>query len=203
VAQQANDVGTRPIDDHLPEREPVPEADPGRELLARVARGDRDALARLYDRYQAPLFYYLVRLAGDPAQAEEILQDTLVAVWKSAASFEGRSSVQTWLVGIARRQAHNTLRRRSLPRADVAELEVLPAADPAPEDVALASATRAELVNAMARLAPAHREVLILAFVNGLSYLEMARVVGVPEGTIKSRLSNAKRALRTLLEGPR
>jgi len=87
-----------------------------------------------------------------------------------------------------------------LPRADVAELEVLPAADPEPEDVALARARREELAAAMARLTPAHREVLVLTFVHGLSYPEMARLVGVPEGTIKSRLSNAKRALRALLE---
>lgn len=198
MAQQAIAMG-----DHPTGQDASPGDDPGRDLIARVGRGDRDALAALYDRYQAPLFYYLARLAGDRSQAEEILQDTLVAVWKSAASFEGRSTAQTWLLGIARRQAHNALRRRTLPRADVAELEFLAAPDPVPEDAALASATRTELVAAMARLASAHREVLVLAFVNGLSYAEMARVVGVPEGTIKSRLSNAKRALRALLEeGP-
>jgi RNA polymerase sigma factor (sigma-70 family) len=172
----------------------------GRALIRRIAAGDRDALAALCARYQTAVFYYLVRLLGDRALAEEVFQDTLVAVWRSAGTFEGRSSVQTWLVGIARRQAHNSTRRRVLPRADVAELEVLPAADPEPEDVALAGARREELAAAMARLTPAHREVLVLTFVHGLSYPEMARLVGVPEGTIKSRLSNAKRALRALLE---
>jgi RNA polymerase sigma factor (sigma-70 family) len=172
----------------------------GRALIRRIAAGDRDALAALCARYQTAVFYYLVRLLGDRALAEEVFQDTLVAVWRSAGTFEGRSSVQTWLVGIARRQAYNSTRRRVLPRADVAELEVLPAADPEPEDVALAGARREELAAAMARLTPAHREVLVLTFVHGLSYPEMARLVGVPEGTIKSRLSNAKRALRALLE---
>jgi len=81
-----------------------------------------------------------------------------------------------------------------------AQLELLPAPDPEPENAALAGAARDELAAAMARLAPAHHEVLILTFAHGLSYQEMARVVGVPEGTIKSRLSNAKRALRALLE---
>jgi RNA polymerase sigma-70 factor (ECF subfamily) len=172
----------------------------GRALIRRIAAGDRDALAALCARYQTAVFYYLVRLLGDRALAEEVFQDTLVAVWRSAATFEGRSSVQTWLVGIARRQAHNSTRRRVLPRADVAELEVLPSADPEPEDVALAGARREELAAAMARLTHAHREVLVLTFVHGLSYPEMARLVEVPEGTIKSRLSNAKRALRALLE---
>jgi len=175
-------------------------ADPDRQLLDRIARGDRTALAELYTRYQAPLFRYLVQLIGDHGLAEEVLQDTLVAVWRSAAGFEGRSTVQTWLIGIARRQAHNTLRRRSLPLADESELDVVSASEPEPESAALASAEREELAAAIRCLAPVHREVLVLAFVNGLSYREMATTLGVPEGTIKSRLNNAKRALRTLLE---
>jgi len=176
------------------------ETDPERALLVRIARGDRNALAELYAHYQAPLFRYLVQLTGDYGLAEEVLQDTLIAVWRSAASFEGRSSIRTWLIGIARRQAHNNLRRRALPLADEAELEVVPASGPEPEDAALASAEREELATAVKCLAPVHREVLMLAFVNGLSYREMAMVLGVPEGTIKSRLNNAKRALRILLE---
>lgn len=187
--QRARDLEARARDDAV-----------DRELIARIAIGDRDALTRLYQRHGASLFGYLTRLADDRAVAEEILQDTLVAVWNGAGSFEGRSSAVTWLVGIARRQAHNTLRRRTLPRADVAELEVLPAPDPEPEDAAIAKADREEIAAAMARLAPVHREALVLSFVHGLSYNEMARSVGVPEGTIKSRLSNAKRALRALLD---
>lgn len=171
-----------------------------RDLIDHVAAGDRDALATLYQRYGTALYAYLVRLVGDRSLAEEILQDTLVAVWKSARTFEGRSSLQTWLIGIARRQAHNNGRRRVLPRADVAELETVAAADPDPEGQALARANREELAEAMIRLSPLHREVLVLAFVHGLSYDEMARTIGVPIGTIKSRLSNAKTALRGLLE---
>jgi RNA polymerase sigma-70 factor (ECF subfamily) len=171
-----------------------------RDLIDRVAAGDRDALAAVYRRHGGALYAYLVHLVEDRSLAEEILQDTLVAAWKGAGSFEGRSSLLTWLVGIARRQAHNNGRRRVLPRADVGELETVPAADPEPEDAALAQATREELAAAMARLSPLHREVLVLAFVHGLSYEEMARTIGVPIGTIKSRLSNAKTALRGLLE---
>jgi RNA polymerase sigma-70 factor (ECF subfamily) len=172
-----------------------------RDVVDRIAAGDRDALATLYATYQAPLFRYLLQLTSDRGLAEEVLQDTLVAVWKSARTFEGRSSVQTWLIGIARRQAHNTLRRRALPRVDLAELEILPSSDPEPEDAALANAEQEELATAIRWLSPAHREVLTLTFVHDLSYGEIAKVVGVPEGTIKSRLSNAKRALRALLQG--
>src|SRR5579884_3331411 len=175
-------------------------ADDGRRLLDRIAAKDRDALSELCTRYQTVLFRYLCQLVGQRELAEEILQDTLVAVWKSASQFEGRSSVQTWLIGIARRQAHNTLRRRKLPLADESEMEGLIAPDPEPEDFTLANIARDELVEAFRKLAPAHREVLVLIFLQELSYQETATILNVPIGTVKSRLSNAKRALRTLLD---
>jgi len=173
-------------------------------LVARLAAGDRDALVELYGRYQRPLFGYLLRLAADRGLAEELLQDTLVAAWTSAGSFAGRSSVRTWLFGIARRQAHNTLRRRSLPLAatmadaDTAPDET-PDGDPGPEDRALAGADRSDMVDALSRLSPAHREVLILALVQGMPQPELAAVLGTPLGTVKSRLHHAKAALRRAL----
>jgi RNA polymerase sigma factor (sigma-70 family) len=168
-------------------------------LLQRIASGDRLALAELYDSHHLALLRYLWSLTDDRGLAEEILQDTLLAVWKGAGSFEGRSSVLTWLIGIARRQAHNSLRRRSLPRADLAELDLMPADGLEPEDLVLADAERSQLAEAIRGLAPVHREILNLTFTQELSYSEMAAIAGVPEGTIKSRLSNAKRALRARL----
>ena len=176
-----------------------PLADDAR-LIKRIERGDRQALSELYARYQRPLFAYLLQLTPDYGLAEELLQDTLVAVWKSARSFEGRSSVLTWLIGIARRQAHNTLRQRRLPLADLSAVESMPASDLEPEEVALAGVARAELTEAFRRLAPIHREVLVLTFVQELSYQETATILDVPLGTVKSRLSNARRALHALLD---
>jgi len=166
-------------------------------LLERIASGDRDALAELYRRYQRPLFRFLRQLTPDRGLAEEILQDTLVAVWKGAGTFKGRSPVSTWLFGIARRQAHDALRRKGV--AFAGEEEIGQAADPGPppEERALA---RDGLAQAVRRLAPVHREVLALAFVSGLGYQEIAEALEVPEGTVKSRLFNARRALRRLLE---
>lgn len=167
--------------------------------VARIAAGDRQALTQLYLRHRQALFSYLLQLTPDYGLAEELLQDTLVAVWRSAHTFEGRSSVRTWLIGIARRQAHNTLRQRGLPLADLSELDDTPAADLEPEDAALASAARDELGEAFGQLLLIHREVLALIFVHQLSYQETAQVLGVPIGTVKSRLNHAKRALRALL----
>lgn len=170
---------------------------PHQALLDRIAGGDRDALAELYRQYQRPLFRFLCQLTPDRGLAEEVLQDTLVAVWKSAGTFGGRSQVSTWLFGIARRQAHNTLRRKGLNLAGVDEIDQAADPGPPPEELALA---RDCLAQAVRRLAPLHREVLALTFVSGLGYQEIAEVLEVPEGTVKSRLFNARRALRLLLE---
>ena len=171
-----------------------------RQLLKDIAAGNRQALSDLYTRYQRPLFNYLLQLTPDYGLAEELLQDTLVAVWKSARNFEERSSVRTWLIGIARRQAHNTLRQRKLPFVDEAEMERVMAMEPEPEDFTLATVARDELAAAFKQLAPVYREILGLIFVQELSYAETATLLGVPVGTVKSRLSNAKRVLRTLLD---
>lgn len=170
-----------------------------RQIVKRIATGDRQALAELYVRYQRPLFHYLLQLTPDYGLAEELLQDTLVAVWKSACSFEERSSVLTWLFGIARRQAHNALRQHTISLVDVAELEGMAAIEPEPEAFTLANIARDELLAAFKQLALVHREVLVLVLIQDLSYEETATILAVPVGTVKSRLSNARKSLRTIL----
>jgi RNA polymerase sigma-70 factor (ECF subfamily) len=145
---------------------------------------------------------YLVQLTSDYGLAEELLQDTLLAIWTSATTFAGRSRPRTWLFGVARRQAHNTLRRHGLPLApthEQEELAFLQDPDPGPEDAVLARAGQAAMAEALARLSTAHREILILVVVNGLPQHDLAEILGVPVGTVKSRLHAAKRALRLLL----
>lgn len=175
----------------------MPEADSV--LLTRIASRDRQALAELYSRHQRPLFRYLWQLTQDAGLAEEVLQDTLVAAWNGAASFEGRSTVRTWLFGISRRQAYNVLRRRGIELASEDALVALEDPEPGPEARVLQQSDAEEIQRALGRLPVIHREVLVLNFINGLRYEEIASVLGVPEGTVKSRLSNAKRGLRNLL----
>jgi RNA polymerase sigma factor (sigma-70 family) len=169
-------------------------------LLRAVGRGDAEALTTLYRRHADGLFAFLLRLASDRMLAEEILQDTLLAVWRGAGTFQGRSQVRTWLYGIARRQAHNRLRsaRVDTPLDDVVEPV---AAGPGPEDLAVVRAERDRVLAAVDRLSLAHREVVVLTFVAELSHAEIAAVVGVPVGTVKSRLHHARSALvRALAE---
>jgi RNA polymerase sigma-70 factor (ECF subfamily) len=170
------------------------------EIVVRIAAGERQALDTLYQRYAQPLFGYLLTLTADRGLAEEILQDTFVAAWRAAARFEARSSVKTWLFGIARRQAHNSLRRRNLTLTGDAALDQTPSDEPEPEEATLRNADRQALTGAIEQLRPVHREVLLLAFVHDLSYAEMADLLDVPLGTIRSRLSNARRLLRQILE---
>jgi RNA polymerase sigma factor (sigma-70 family) len=170
-------------------------SEPDEVLLGRVGRGDAGALTVLYQRHADGLFWFLLRLAGDRMLAEEILQDTLLAVWRSAAGFAGRSQVRTWLYGVARRQAHNRLRVARPVEAGLDEVAELSAVEPGPEELALASVERERVLAAIDRLSLVHREVVLLTFVGELSQVEIAEVVGVPVGTVKSRLHNARAAL--------
>ncbi|MFC4008775.1 RNA polymerase sigma factor [Nonomuraea purpurea] len=168
--------------------------DPDVRTLSRVSDGDTGALSDLYERYAEPLFAFLLRLAGDRGTAEEILQDTLLAVWRSAGSFQGRSSVSTWLFGIARRQAHNRLRGTPPPAA----AEPYERADglPGPEELAVGGDF---LEAALSRLPPAQRDVVVLHFLEDRSHQEVAAMLGIPVGTVKSRLHLARTRLREVL----
>jgi RNA polymerase sigma factor (sigma-70 family) len=169
------------------------------ELIERIAVGDRAALEELYERNRRPLLGYLHVLTGDHGLAEEILQDALFAAWNGADRFTGSSSGRAWLYGIARRRARDAMRKRRFQFVDLASIDEVAASEPEPADIALVNAGIGDLADAIDRLSDAHRETLILTFVHGLSYQELADVVGVPIGTVKSRLSNAKRALRVVL----
>lgn len=165
-------------------------------LLQRLGDGDARALETLYQLHGAALFGFLLAITDDRTLAEEVLQDTLLAAWRSAAGFRGGAKVRTWLFAIARRQARDRTRRRRLPV--VADEEGAMVADPAPgpEQLALLRDDVADVVQAARELPPHQREVLALIFVHELTYEEAARVVGVPLGTVKSRLSLARRALQ-------
>ena len=175
-------------------------ADEERQVVSRMAAGERAALAELYATHRSALLAYLRALVDDPGLAEEVLQDTLYAAWVGAGSFAHRSSVRVWLLGIARRRAHDALRRRTIHLVAGEELAGHPAPDPEPESLALAGVEQDTLRAALMRLRPIHREVLILNFMQELPYRSIAEVLGVPIGTVMSRLHHAKQALRAELD---
>ncbi|HET8845862.1 MAG TPA: sigma-70 family RNA polymerase sigma factor [Ktedonobacteraceae bacterium] len=168
-------------------------------LLARVAKRDRDALSEVYARFQRPLFRYLFYLLGQKELAEDILQEVMVIIWQKAHTFRGATAA-SWIFGIAHHQAFKALRRDA--SATLVDLQValdLPDEAPGPETDLLRQATYQELARALTCLTPEHREVLELAFFQDFEGKEIATIVGIPLGTVKSRLSYARRALKAAL----
>lgn len=170
-----------------------------RTLLARIAAGDQQALVSLYERYQRPLFVYLVRLLRDERLAEEVLQDVLLAVWQGAGSYAGLSRVSTWLFGIAHHQAFQATRRRQLPLVSPEEWLELDDGEQDAERVAFTLALQEDLEAALERLAPVQRAALELILVQGFSYEEAAVIMDVPLGTVKSRVNQARRLMQRML----
>lgn len=168
-------------------------------LLARIAGGEQEALEHLYQRYQRPLFVYLLRLLRDAGLAEEVLQDVIVAIWQGAASFAGRSRVSTWVFGIAHHQAAQAARRRALPQVSPEEYAEVGDEEQDAGRVTFALALQEDLEAALEQLSPIHREALELVLVHGFSYEEAALITSVPVGTVKSRVNQARRLMQRAL----
>ena len=169
-------------------------------LLRRIGQGDEDAMASFYREHGRVVLAQVLLVTGERALAEEIVQDTMLAVWRGAGSFRGESSVRSWVIAIARRQTRDRRRGRRLRVVDDAFLADQPGPGPGPEVTALDRAELAEVKDAIRELALPHREVLGLAFGSGLSLPEAAGVLEIPVGTVKSRLAAARTALSRILD---
>jgi RNA polymerase sigma-70 factor (ECF subfamily) len=169
-------------------------------LLRRIDQGDEDAMASFYREHRRVVFAQVLLVVGERVLAEEIVQDTMLAVWRGAGSFRGESSVRSWVIAIARRQTRDRLRGRRLRVVDDTFLADQSSAGPGPEVMALDRAELAEVQGAIRHLAPGHREVLGLVFASGLSLPEAADVLEIPVGTVKSRLAAARTALNRTLD---
>ena len=163
-----------------------------RELIANVANGDEAAFHQLYDRFADRVYRYAYTILRGKHLAEEVSQETMIAVWKGASKFAGRSKVSTWIFGIARNQAYSLVRKeiRTERTPDVSLIQP----DPAP------GIHRQERVaRALEQLSDDHREVVFLTFYEGLSYREIASILDIPTGTVKSRMFHAKKQLGEVL----
>jgi RNA polymerase sigma-70 factor (ECF subfamily) len=168
-----------------------------RELLSQIACGDERAFDQLYHLYHRPVYYYALSLIKEPAIAEEILQEVFLAVWRGADRFRHQAQVKTWLLRIAHYQAVGWLRRHNT-TTTLEEIENLPDDTPIEESFWQADLERVRA--ALAKLTLKQRAVVELAFVYDLSYAEIAEVMAVPIGTVKSRMSYALRRLGQLVE---
>jgi RNA polymerase sigma-70 factor (ECF subfamily) len=178
-------------------------------LLARTALGDRAAFSRLYQRTSGHLLAVVLRIQRDRAQAEDLLQEIYVSVWRAAGGFDAaRSQPLTWLTHIARNRAIDSLRRaRTQPQIDSPHreddldeghpdaLEQQPDDAPGPLDLLGLASQKRELSACIERLSPPQRQSVALAFFDGLSHAEVAAQLREPLGTVKSWV---RRALATL-----
>lgn len=170
------------------------------ELSNRLAKGDRDALAELYARYQRVVFSVVLRLVRDRAEAEELAQETFVEAWRRATQYQPeRANVVAWLVTIARSRAIDRLRGRSTAeRVEPLEQPVAPISTP--DEVVHAVRTRREVRQRLAELPVEQRALLELAWDEGLSQTEIAQRTGLPLGTVKTRTRTALITLKRQLE---
>jgi RNA polymerase sigma-70 factor (ECF subfamily) len=174
------------------------------ELLVAVGRGDRLAFEVLYRRIIGRVIGQAQRVIRDPSLAEEVAQEVLAEVWRKAATFDpDRGSAQGWIATMTRRRAVDRVRSEQAGRdrdVRVAARAVLPAVDVVSEEVETRLA-HDEVRRALDALSALQREAVRLAYFEGHTYRDVARVLGIPEGTAKSRLRDALVRLRGALDG--
>jgi RNA polymerase sigma-70 factor (ECF subfamily) len=164
------------------------------ELLARVVTGDRQAFEIVMRNHEDRVFSVCLRILGDRDKALDAVQDTFLTVYRKARQFEGRSAVGTWIYRIAVNTCYDQLRR--MQRRPTESLpEHADPADPAAEEAIESASLRPEIETALAGLTPDFRDVVVLSDLEGLPLPEVAEVLGVPVGTVKSRLFRARRLL--------
>lgn len=165
------------------------------DLVEAIADRDRDALRELYDRHAPWLRARLTRRCADADLVEEVVQDTFLAVWKAPAAHTGAGEVAAWIWGIGIRRLLAALR----PRKPLPLRLLLPPAEPSAEDVVLLGVEHGDLAAAVNGLSPELRDVVRAMALDGLSSREAAQLLGVPAGTVRTRLARARTQLQEAL----
>ena len=174
--------------------------------LARLRRGDPDALSAAISQYQHRLFRYLIRLVQDSATADDLFQQTWLAVMEGIRRYDARRSFEPWLFSVARHLAIDHLRRKTGESLDAAEdagfsyAGRLVSSEPDALERLLDFERASTLAACLGELPAIHREVLTLRFEEGMKLEEIAEVCGIPLATVKSRLQRALEGLRHRLQ---
>ncbi|MBV8468173.1 MAG: sigma-70 family RNA polymerase sigma factor [Burkholderiales bacterium] len=169
-------------------------------LLAHVRAGELRAFDTLYRLYFPRLARFIERMTRRPALVEELINDTMMVVWRRADSYNGESKVSTWIFGIAYRKALKALSKVDDPVDDSDVVEVEEDA-PGPEATLTQAQLRATLMQAMSKLSADHRAVIDLAYFNEFGCREIADIMACPVDTVKTRMFHARRRLKTVLGG--
>jgi RNA polymerase sigma-70 factor, ECF subfamily len=169
-------------------------------LVNRIAAGDKLAMQALFARHRTPVYRWLLRFVSNETLAEDLLSEVFLDVWRQADRFEGRSSVSTWLMSIARFKALSAGRRRT--DAELDEKIETTVADTANDpEAALQEKDRGELLRrALSRLSQEHREIIDLVYYHEQSIEECADILGIPAATVKTRMFYARKKLAELVK---
>ena len=169
-------------------------------LVEGIAEGGRTAMHILYCRHHIRVYRFVLRIVRDTTMAEDLVSQVFLDVWRTAGQFEGRSQVSTWLLSIARFKALTALRQRR--HEDIEQEDVLEIADEAdtPETSLDRSKTSAILRACVAKLSPAHREIINLVYYHEKSVEEAGEIIEIPQSTVKTRMFYARKQLADLLK---
>ncbi len=169
-------------------------------IIARARRGDADAFEQLVEAYREPVFRLALRMCGNAADAEEAAQEAFIAAWRGLPNFRGESKFSTWLYQLASHAAIDLLRRekRQIAAEDITEVNA-PDNAPDPQQRVEQSEQRQAVRDAIWQLTPEYRQIVVLRFLQELSYEEIGTALKLPVGTVKSRLNRARSQLKEIL----
>ncbi|MBZ9861097.1 sigma-70 family RNA polymerase sigma factor [Mesorhizobium sp. CA12] len=171
-----------------------------RALVDRVAKGDRAAVRLLFMRHHARIYRFVARQTGSEMMADDITNEVFLELWKQAPSFEGRSEVSTWLLGIARFKALSMLRKKKEDWIDDDDAAQVPDGADTPEVVTMKEDKAAALRRFIDALPEEHRTVIDLAYYHGQSVTEIGEVLDIPVATVKTRMFYARKKLGEALK---
>ncbi|WP_255326507.1 RNA polymerase sigma factor [Sphingobium sp. EM0848] len=191
-------IGRLAIGRHV--REPDGDQSGDGRLIVRICARDVHAFEELYHRYHARLTRFLLHIVHQPHIVEEVLNDTMMAVWEKPASYRGASRLSTWIFAIAYHKAMKALRRRDDPVEDI-QAENRASEEETPDEHLNRTRVGQSLQQAMEQLSVDHRTVVDLTYFHQMGYREIAEIMGCPVDTIKTRMFHARRHLRRLLAG--
>jgi RNA polymerase sigma-70 factor (ECF subfamily) len=170
-------------------------------LLERIAAGNRSAMHVLYCRHNVRVYRFILRIVRDATTAEDLVSHVFLDVWRTAGQFQGRSQVSTWLLSIARFKALTAMRQRRFEDIDQEDVRQIADESDTPETSLDRSDTSAILRACVARLSPAHREIITLVYYHEKSVEEVGQITGIPQSTVKTRMFYARKQLADLLKG--
>ncbi len=172
---------------------------PDETLIAQIAAGNRLAMRALFARHQLKVYRFVLRIVRDSALAEDVVSEAFFDAWQHAQRFEGRSSVSTWLLGIARHKALSACNRRPTESLDCEMAQNV--ADPANNpEVEFDRRDRGAVIRrCLSSLSPEHAEIIDLVYYQEKSIKEIVEILGIPDNTVKTRMFSARKRLAVLI----